>query len=228
MNKKIFISYKKTDSFGKLTRDFFIASNLCSILESNQIDCFFSEISLPATSSSEFKAQIDLALDSATDLIVVGTKTEYLESPWVKYEWDSFQQDIISGVKPNANIYCVIDNLKPENIPRGLRYKQRFLPTPEGFESLLAFLKGKNEEVAKKAGHTEKCFICKNCGKTFTASTMFGCSYHPSKPISFLTKNFDGTLIKKWYFPCCGKIIETNNGAVPPISPGCRSGFHER
>ena len=119
--KKIFISFKKTDESGNNTEDYDIANKLSHYLRNNGIEVFFSETSLVATQSSSYKTVIDNALDVSTDMIVVGTKVEFIMSPWVKYEWDTFLQDIISSIKPNGNIYCVFKNVKTAEIPRGLR-----------------------------------------------------------------------------------------------------------
>ena len=220
--KKIFISFKKTDNFGNDTEDYDIANKLSSYLRNNGIEVFFSEISLAETQSSNYKAVIDNALDVCSDMIVVGTKAEFIMSPWVKYEWDTFLQDIISSIKPNGNIYCVFKNVKATEIPRGLRYCQTFLPTSEGFARLLDFLKvPKTEELPKKRG-----FICKRCGAYVIGDNVLGCSFHPENAVSFLIKNFDGTSKRKWFYPCCGKQVDDDGTGNPQKSLGCKSGFH--
>lgn len=221
--KKVFISFKKTDKFGKDTEDYIIASKLSDYLRKNGIDVFFSEVSLAETRSSNYKMVIDKTLDECTDMIVVGTSAEFIMSPWVKYEWDTFLQDIISSLKPNGNIYCVFENIKPIEIPRGLRYCQTFLPTNDGFSRLLDFLQDvKKEEIVE-----EKGFICKRCGAYVTDLNMLGsCSFHPEKAVPYFIKNFDGTSIRKWFYPCCGKQVDDDGFGKPRKSAGCKSGFH--
>ena len=54
--------------------------------------------------SSRYKADIDKALDTAKLMIVVLTKVEYAFSQWVQYEWDSFYNDYLSGVRKEVTI----------------------------------------------------------------------------------------------------------------------------
>lgn len=221
--KKIFISFKKTTTEGRLTEDYEIATDLCSFLKKHGFSVFFSEFSLAESAVSNYKEQIDSALDTCDVLIVVGTSAQYINSPWVKYEWDTFLQDIISGIKPNADIFCVFKNIASNEIPRGLRYRQTFPTTAKGFTDLLNYL-SKNQENPLNLSIS----VCKNCGEIFTQDTIGNCSYHPATPIPFTTKNFDGTVLKKWYFPCCGKEVEDDGSGTPQYSPGCKNGFHQK
>ena len=88
----VFISYKNSDN-GILTKDSFLARELYEFLTKEGIHAFFSAQSLADLGADRYKQIIDDTLDSCSVLIVVGTKLEYIQSSWVRYEWDSFFND---------------------------------------------------------------------------------------------------------------------------------------
>jgi hypothetical protein len=122
----IFISFKKTDNDGKNTPDVTLAENLARILRSQGANVFFSEDSLEQIGSSRYKADIDDALDSVQAMVVVLTNAEYAASQWVKYEWDSFYNDFLSGVKKDAKLFTYTHGVDIHLLPRTLRNVQNF------------------------------------------------------------------------------------------------------
>ena len=136
MGYKVFISFKRNalDGSGK-TRDYELAADLHRTLKAKGIETFFSEKDL---STSDFRDEIDDALDEAEILVVVGTNKDHLESKNVKYEWRSFQEDLLSGYKPSGQIYTYIEGMKQEQLPRALRLKQSFFS--EQKETLVRFI----------------------------------------------------------------------------------------
>lgn len=127
MNKnfEIFISFKATDG-GKLTRDVQIASELYEALSSCGFRVFFSSETLHKGGSADFSKEIDSALDSARLLIVVASKLEYFSSRWIEYEWKSFNSDILSDIKKNAQIITYTEEMDIRQFPRILRYVQNY------------------------------------------------------------------------------------------------------
>lgn len=125
MRSDVFISFKNSDS-GNKTIDGEIARNLYDELVSRNISTFFSNASLLSLGQGVYKKSIDEALESAKVLILVCTKKQYLESEWVKYEWESFHQDILNGMKKNAQIIPYFENFSREETPRSLRDFQTF------------------------------------------------------------------------------------------------------
>ena len=101
--KTVFISYKNSDD-GKPTEDSKIADALYARLCSIGVNTFYSNITLIETGSSLYKEAIEQALDEATVLILIGTRVDYIESRWVKYEWSCFHEDILAEAKPNGII----------------------------------------------------------------------------------------------------------------------------
>ncbi len=126
MHYDIFISYKHSDEFGNETRDAKIARNLHKKLEQLGYKVFFSSSTLEKIGSSRYKSDIDTALDGAKAMIVILTKEEYATSQWVQYEWDSFYNDYLSGLREEANLFTLTDDLDVNNLPRTLRNVQNF------------------------------------------------------------------------------------------------------
>lgn len=46
----------------------------------------------------------------------------------VRYEWDSFVNDILSGVKPDGQIFGYVENTSISSLPRALRPSKVFEP----------------------------------------------------------------------------------------------------
>ena len=144
MKYDVFISYKHTDEQGNPTLDSVLARELCEILENNGYSVFFSSQTLEKIGSSRYKADIDEALDQSRAMIVVFTKAEYARSHWVQYEWDSFYNDYLSGVRKEPNLFTYTKDVPTADMPRTLRNIQNFSYVegmPHLLESLLNVLK---------------------------------------------------------------------------------------
>jgi TIR domain len=103
----VFIAFKHLDEKGARTRDSKIASNVYEFLTAKGLKVFFSEVTLEDLGISAYKKAIDKALDSATVLVAIGTSRPHLDSEWVRYEWDSFYNDILTGIKPNGSVFTL-------------------------------------------------------------------------------------------------------------------------
>lgn len=122
----VFISYKHLDEQGNPTEDYGIAKELYKSLISIGLRVFFSEASLSVIGNANYKQEIDNALDSAKIMIVVLTKAEYASSRWVKYEWDSYYGDYLSGQRETLHLYSFCKNISTNELPRALRTLQSF------------------------------------------------------------------------------------------------------
>ena len=134
----IFISFKATEK-GEVTSDVAVATELYHALTGLGFRVFFSSETVTKGGSSDFSRAIDNALDSARLLIVVASKNAYITSRWVEYEWKTFNADILSNIKSDAQIITYTDGVETVKLPRILRYVQNF-----GFgekEKLLTFVK---------------------------------------------------------------------------------------
>ena len=135
-----FISFKNLDPNGKPTRDSQLAQEVHDFLVAQGLRVFFSNVSLEKLGVAAYKKAIDSALDSAKVLIAVGTSGEHLDSQWVRYEWDSFLNDILSGVKPEGRIFGYVENTAISSLPRALRQSQVFEHGPGAMERLFNFV----------------------------------------------------------------------------------------
>ena len=124
---KVFISFKNTDN-GAETKDAAMAHELYNALTENNIPTFFSKVSILESGEGDYRNLIDAALDDCSILIAVGTKKEYLESKWVKYEYASFHDDILSGIKDvnKCTVCSYIADMQQRELPRPLRNLQSF------------------------------------------------------------------------------------------------------
>lgn len=136
----VFLSYKCLGSDGKPTRDSVLAEDIYQYLFSRGLSVFLSTIELESQGVSAYKKAIDEALDASKVLIAVGTTTEHLESEWVRYEWDGFFNDIISGVKPEGRVFAYIDKLDMKALPRALRQSQAITHRDGSLELLYRFV----------------------------------------------------------------------------------------
>lgn len=135
---EVFISFKRNalDGSGK-TRDYEIASDLHKALKDAGVEAFMSEKDL---FTYDFRRKIDDALDESKILIAVGTSRDNMESENVRYEWTSFHNDILSRIKPDAQIFSFIEGMNHNDLPRALRH----------YESLTTDEKNRLVEIVMK------------------------------------------------------------------------------
>jgi hypothetical protein len=137
---EVFVSSKGLDRTGEKSRDAQIAEHLYEVLRDRGISVFLSSRSFELMGVSAYKAAIDEALGDATVLVAVGTTTSHLNSDWVKYEWDAFLADILSGLKPGGRIFVYTEGLTPRELPLALRQMQVF-QHPADIERLHRFVR---------------------------------------------------------------------------------------
>jgi len=138
----VFISFKNSDENGRKTIDSEIANKLYDFLTTKGLRVFFSNIELEFIGKSQYSKIINEALDSSRFLIAVGSSYKNLNSEWVNYEWDSFLNDIRSGIKPNAEVFVLFSRMKVSDLPRALRQQQAFdADEKDSLEKLYNFIK---------------------------------------------------------------------------------------
>ena len=138
---EVFIAFKHLDNDGTETPDSILANKVFYYLTERGLKVFNSNISLERHGISEYKKSIDGALEMAKVLVVIGTSIENLNSEWVRYEWDSFFNDILCRLKPEGRIFSYIDGLSPKELPRALRQNQCIIHSNESLEHLYFFIK---------------------------------------------------------------------------------------
>ncbi|MDR1704822.1 MAG: TIR domain-containing protein [Clostridiales bacterium] len=138
----VFISFKNSGDNGKPTKESITAKRLYDYLSGRGLRVFYSNVELEFTGKAQYAKVIDEALDSSRFLIAVGSSHDHLNSQWVRYEWESFLNDIRSGVKPDAEVFVVCDGVRINDLPRALRQQQAFDASESGsFERLYNFIK---------------------------------------------------------------------------------------
>lgn len=162
MASQVFISFKNSDN-GEPTPDKEVGEQLYKALMKKGVDVFFSNKSLLDFGEAAYKDAIDVALDECRIVIVIGSKKEYLEAPWIKYEWSTFQQDLLAGIKEGA-IITYLDGIPVSDVPRAIRHFQSFDFNKNNVDSVADFVAKtlskyepqKEEQVARLAYDNSK------------------------------------------------------------------------
>jgi hypothetical protein len=136
----VFLSFKNLGPDGKPSRDSILAEDIYRYLFARRLSVFLSTFELAAQGVSAYKKAIDAALDASRVLVAVGASVENLESERVRYEWDGFFNDIISGVKPDGRVFSYTDSIDFKTLPRALRQSQSIVHRDGSLEILYRFV----------------------------------------------------------------------------------------
>ena len=137
---QIFISYKFHGEDGQILPDYYMAKDLYENLTAIGLKCFFSDETIMKVGQSDYKRLIDEYLNEAKMLIVVSTSPEYCNSNWVRYEWDSFYNDILSEQK-DGELISYLDTDDIRKFPRTIRTLQVFEKRKNGLSSIITFIR---------------------------------------------------------------------------------------
>lgn len=143
----VFISYKNTNN-GIQTEDSAMAKELYEFLTDAGIRTFFSGQTLAVLGADRYKEMIDDVLDDCSVLIVVGTSTENITSSWVRYEWDSFYNDILMG-KKRGKMFSYVAHITPYDLPRTLRSLQCFEKRSSSLEGIRNYVRNALTSVTR-------------------------------------------------------------------------------
>lgn len=128
----VFISAKSADHR--------FAIQIFQFLRSKGVTAFLSQESLPELGNSDYRKEIDRALDSAAHMVVVTSSLTNVMSTWVEAEWGFFINEKRSGRKPGNLITVVVGDLKPSDLPPSLRYYEVMSFQPGEFERVLQYV----------------------------------------------------------------------------------------
>ncbi len=129
---RVFISAKSGDyDHAAKVYDFLTAAGVCT---------FFSRESLPELGSSDYRREIDHALDVAQHLVVVASSLENVQASWVEAEWGFFINEKRSGRKNGNLVTVLVGGLKPGDLPPSLRYYEAIPFEPAAFDKLLRYV----------------------------------------------------------------------------------------
>ena len=142
----VFISFKNSDEMGMRTKDSKLAEKCYLYLAGKGLDVFYSNIELEFIGKAQYSKVIDAALDSSRFMVVVGCSYDNFNSEWVRYEWESFLNDVRSGIKSDAEVFVIYQDMKISELPRALRQQQAFnADIEESFEKLYNFINAEAE-----------------------------------------------------------------------------------
>lgn len=111
----VFICYKETDIQGRRTQDSVLATELYHELVRDGFKVFFSRITLEDKLGQEYEPYIFAALNSSKVMVVLGTKAEHFNAPWVKNEWSRYLSLIRKGER--KLLIPAYKNMDPYDLP---------------------------------------------------------------------------------------------------------------
>lgn len=122
----IFISYKDRDQENNIerTEDSINALELYNHLTRQGYNVFYSRESLRNKIGEEYEPYIFHALKTAKIMIVYASSIEYINSTWVKNEWQRYLKQIDIGEKREGSLLVVCDGFSPSELPKVLSSKQ--------------------------------------------------------------------------------------------------------
>ncbi len=159
----IFICFKDSDKERGIerTKDSYDAAEIYSKLRDKGYRVFFSRASLADKTGEKYEPYIFQALQTAKVMIVFGSKTEYIQSSWVRNEWQRYMKRIERGEKRKDSILVVGNGINFGDLPSELAKRQHLQFKSNDFTyQLYAYvdkiLKGKSAEKHTHAFVTTK------------------------------------------------------------------------
>ncbi|MBR5439666.1 MAG: methyltransferase domain-containing protein [Clostridia bacterium] len=138
MNYQVFISFKNTEN-NEFTNDKFLSERLYKYLTEKGINTFYSNMSLLEFGEAAYKEVIDDALDEVTLMVVIASKQEYLTSKWCKYEWHTYQQNILTNIV-DGSIITYLGEMQLSDVPTAIRHYQSFNINSTSVETIGDFI----------------------------------------------------------------------------------------
>lgn len=122
------------------SEDYNHAQRVYSHLVKSGLVCFLSEESLPRLGNSDYRREIDKALDKTMHMVVVTTSVSNVKSAWVEAEWGFFINEKRSGRKKGNLITVLVGDIGPADLPPSLRYYEVVYLDEEGLDRLCQYL----------------------------------------------------------------------------------------
>ena len=149
----VFICYKESDAQGRRTRDSVKAAELYHALTTEGFRVFYAPITLEDKLGQAYEPYIYSALQSAKAMVVVGSRPEHLNAPWVRNEWGRYLALIKAGAK--KTLIPAYFDMDPYDLPEEFGHLQAQDMTKLGFvQDLVRGIKkicGKDERPAPAA-----------------------------------------------------------------------------
>ena len=118
----VFICYKETDDKGKRTIDSVLGQQIHDELVGLGYKVFFARITLENTLGKAYEPYIYSALTTAKVMLVLGTKKEYFESPWVRNEWGRYLA--MMGADKKKTLIPMYRDMEAYDLPEEFRVFQ--------------------------------------------------------------------------------------------------------
>ena len=220
MNKTtVFISFKNTDN-NIQTPDSLIAKELYDALTSQRISAFYSNVTLIEQGNSNFKETIENALDDSSILIVIGSSPEYINSKWVKYEWSSFHEAILSDAKPKGIIIPYLsERISRAEKPFALRSFETFLIERDSVGDVVSFVANYLSQNNLDFENNELSVYDKGISSHSSYRATSNSEFYYLKTLARLTRNTDIPVLSE----LTGKFKD--NEKIYLLDIGCASGI---
>lgn len=121
----VFICYKEEDADGRRTEDSVLAGKIYAKLTKLGYRVFYSRETLREYPGEKFEPHIFAALYSAKLMLLVATRSEYIESTWVRNEWKRYLDQIDrEGQLGQGKVLLPVLKMLPKDLPQALRQLQ--------------------------------------------------------------------------------------------------------
>jgi TPR repeat protein len=122
----LFISFKHLDENKQKTTDFYLAKRIYKKLCEMGKSPFFSEETLKTVAGDDYEPHIYNALYASQVMILICTQNDYIESEWVKNEWERFLHlSKLNHNKEKKLILILPRGFNTEDLPEPLRINQQ-------------------------------------------------------------------------------------------------------
>lgn len=128
---EVFICHKASDEVGERTLDSVIGQDIYDALTKEGYRVFFSRQTLREWGGYDYEPLIFSALKSASVMVVIGTKKEYLDAPWVKNEWSRFLK--MMRTDADKHLLPIFADMDPKDFPREFGKQQGLNARDLGF-----------------------------------------------------------------------------------------------
>lgn len=167
---------------------------------------------------SAYKEAIENSLDEATVLIVISSDVQYLNSRWIKYEWSSFHEEILSGDKEKGIIIPYLSgNITRKERPLALRNLETFSIEADTIEKVVDFTMNYlyNNKIIQK----EEVKIERNAKLASTYSPINHSEHRRLKTQALYTKDAD--------MPAINYVLEKlkDKKEINILDCGCAYGY---
>ena len=119
----VFICYKETDENGRRTQDSVLANDLYYQLTQEGFKVFFARITLEDKLGTAYEPYIFAALNSARAMVVIGTRREYFNAPWVKNEWSRYLA-LVKASRGSKTLIPAYRDMDPYDLPEAFSHLQ--------------------------------------------------------------------------------------------------------